>query len=85
MLEPWAKLQAMLQGILQGVGPVGCCYKVLTGRAGPRFWAFPGCLFLDPRSWSVRPLRGRQLLVLVASRELSVLKVFRVGGPCGSE
>jgi hypothetical protein len=50
VLEPWAKLQAMLQGILQGAGPVGC-YKVLTGRvverefrgAGPRFWAFPGC------------------------------------------
>ena len=93
MLEPWAKLQAMLQGILQGVGPVGCCYKVLTGRVverefracGPRFWAFPGCLFLDPRSWSGRPRSGRQLLVLGASRELSVLKVFRVGGPRGDE
>ena len=32
MLEPWAKLQAMLQGILQGAGPVGCCYKALIGR-----------------------------------------------------
>jgi len=27
---PWAKLQAMLQGILQGAGPVGYYYKVLT-------------------------------------------------------
>jgi len=36
VLEPWAKLQAMLQGILQGVGPVGCCYKVLTGRVVER-------------------------------------------------
>ena len=73
MLAPWAKLQAMLQGILQGAGPVGYCYKVLTGRAGPRFWAFLGrfapkssflgvllldILFLDPRSWSSRPLPG---------------------------
>ena len=35
MLAPWAKLQAVLQGILQGAGPVGCYYKVikvLTGR-----------------------------------------------------
>ena len=32
MLELWANLQAMLQGILQGAGPVGYYYKVLTGR-----------------------------------------------------
>ena len=31
MLEPWAKLQAMLQGILRGAGPGCCYYKVLTG------------------------------------------------------
>jgi hypothetical protein len=31
VLEPWAKLQAILQGILQGAGPGGCYYKVLTG------------------------------------------------------
>jgi len=74
VLEPWAKLQAMLQGILQGVGPVGCCYKVLTGRVVEREFRACG-----------RPRRGRQLLVLGASRELSVLKVFRVGGPRGDE
>jgi hypothetical protein len=32
MLAPGAILQAMLQGILQGAGPVGCYYKVLTRR-----------------------------------------------------
>jgi len=47
VLAPWAKLQAMLQGILQGAGPVGCYYKVLTGRAGPRLL---GVLLLDSRS-----------------------------------
>ena len=31
MLEPWARLQAMLQGILRGAGPGCCYYKVLTG------------------------------------------------------
>jgi len=46
VLPPWAKLQAMLQGTLQAAGPVGCYYKVLTGRAGPHFL---GVLFLDPR------------------------------------
>jgi len=30
VLAPWAKLQAMLQGILQEAGPVGYYYKVLT-------------------------------------------------------
>jgi hypothetical protein len=46
-----AILQAMLQGILQGVGPVGYYLKVLTGCfvtgssfLASRFWAFcPGC------------------------------------------
>jgi hypothetical protein len=32
VLQPWAKLQAMLQA----AGPVGCCYKVLTGRVVER-------------------------------------------------
>jgi hypothetical protein len=40
---PGAILQAMLQGILQGAGPVGCYYEVLTGRFVLEV------LFLDPR------------------------------------
>jgi hypothetical protein len=59
---PGAILQAMLQGILQGVGPVGC-YKVLTGRfvtgslfLGPYFGRFVlGVLLLDPLSWILIP------------------------------
>ena len=50
MLEPWAKLQAMLQGILQGAGPVGCCYKVLTGRVVERELRAGGPSFLGV-SW----------------------------------
>jgi hypothetical protein len=60
-----AILQAMLQGILQGSGPVGYCPKVpkavlLLGVVllgvlflDPRFWAvlLLGVLFLDPLSW----------------------------------
>jgi hypothetical protein len=52
---PGAILQAMLQGILQGAGPVGCSYKVLMGRfvTGSSFLgvlsrAFvPGSSFMD--------------------------------------
>ena len=57
MRAPGAILQAMLQGILQGAGPVGC-YKVLTGRfvTGSCFGRFVlGVLFLDPRSWILIP------------------------------
>ena len=36
MLAPWAKLQAMLQSVLEGAGLVGCYYKVLTGRVVER-------------------------------------------------
>jgi hypothetical protein len=42
---PWAKLQGMLQGMLQAAGSGGYLYKVLTGRFGfiSSFWAFyPG-------------------------------------------
>jgi hypothetical protein len=39
VLEPWAKLQAMLQA----AGPVGYYYKMLTGRFAT------GSSFLDPR------------------------------------
>jgi hypothetical protein len=45
----------MLRGILQGSGPVGNYYKVLTGCfvTGSSFFGcfFLGVLFLDPRSW----------------------------------
>ena len=56
MLGPWAKLQAMLQGILQGAGPVGCYHKVLTGcvieREFRACWPlFLGVLFLDVLFW----------------------------------
>jgi hypothetical protein len=51
-------LQAILQVILQGAGPVGYCPKVLKGvlligRFVPRYCAYclGGVLFLDPRSW----------------------------------
>jgi hypothetical protein len=66
VLAPWAKLQAVLQGILQGAGPVGCYYKVikvLTGRVIERevqgvllnaslgrLALVLGISFLDPRS-----------------------------------
>jgi hypothetical protein len=66
VLAPWAKLQAMLQGILQGAGPVGCCYKVLTGRTVERVHGVlalvlgrfipgrfvPGSSVLDPCFWA---------------------------------
>ena len=45
MLAPWAILQAMLQGILQGAEPGGCYYKVLAGRFVFRF-SFWGVLLL---------------------------------------
>jgi hypothetical protein len=54
VLEPWAKLQGMLQGILQGAGPIGYCYKVLTGVLALVFGRFVpgyfvlGSSFLDP-------------------------------------
>jgi hypothetical protein len=73
---PGALLQAMLQGILEGEGPVGHYLKVLKGVlliersvAGssflvPRFWAFVlGVLFLNPRSWVfILLLAGRFVL-----------------------
>jgi hypothetical protein len=59
------KLQAMLQGTLQGAGPVGCCFKVLSVRVVERefraCWPlFLGVFFLDilllnPRSWILVP------------------------------
>ena len=64
MRAPGALLQAMLQGILEGEGPVGHYLKVLKGVllierfvAGSSFLAprfgrlFLGVLFLDPRFW----------------------------------
>ena len=66
---------------------------VLGGFIPGRF--VPGSSFLDPlfsaflgrfvsRSWSCRLLRGRQLLVLVAGRELwlGVLRMFQGEGLC---
>jgi hypothetical protein len=63
----------MLQGILQAAVPVGCYYKVLTGRAGPRFWAFCswilvvfgrflGVLILVPRRFLKRFIPGFSFL-----------------------
>jgi hypothetical protein len=50
---------------------VGSCFWVLV--AGFLFLGvFRGVLVLDPRSWSSRPLRGRYLLVRVASYRLRV-------------
>jgi hypothetical protein len=111
VLELWANLQAMLQGILQGAGPVGYYYKVLTGRIVKRkfrallalvFGRFvPGVLvlgvlfldpcfraFLDPRSWILKWSAAARPTVACIGHESRVirpgiLKVFRVGGPCG--
>jgi hypothetical protein len=46
-------LQAILQAMLQGAGPVGYCLKVLKGiiSAGCCARYLVGVLFLDPRSW----------------------------------
>jgi energy-converting hydrogenase Eha subunit G len=46
-------LQAILQAMLQGAGPVGYCLKVLKGviSAGCCARCLVGVLFLDPRSW----------------------------------
>ena len=60
---PGAVLQAMLQGTLQGAGPVSYCYKVLTRcfvlgvlfpgpRSYPCLWMFClGHFVPDSRSW----------------------------------
>ena len=94
MLAPWAKLQAMLQGILQGAGPVGCYYKVLTGRVVKRefkaCWpSFRGVLFLDvlfldvllldPRSWILVPGVFVPGVLVPGVRVLGVT----IGGPGG--
>jgi hypothetical protein len=89
VLAPWAKLQAMLQGILQGAGPVGCYYKVLTGRVvkrefkacWPSFWGvlFLDVLLLDPRSWILVPGVFVPGVLVPGVRVLGVT----IGGPGG--
>jgi hypothetical protein len=70
VLDPCAKLPAMLQatlqGILQGAGPVDCYYKVLTGRVverefrarQPSAFLFLASSFLAFLPWAVQVLRA---------------------------
>ena len=58
-------LQAILQAMLWGAGPVGYCLKVLKGviSAGCYARCLLGVLFLAPRSWILYLLLARLFIL----------------------
>jgi hypothetical protein len=81
VLELWAKLQAMLQAILQAAGPVGYYYKVFKGRFVKRKVRACWPLFLGVLLLSVLLLDPRfgRFWILVFGRFVTKLLDFRFG------
>jgi hypothetical protein len=76
-------LQAMLQGIIQGAGPIGCYYKVLT-RCFVLGVLFFKSLFLGVLSWILVPgiiVSGVRVLgVMFTGRARRILLVLVIPG-----